>query len=261
MRVMRVVFAVLAMTATAEQARAAFLLLTPAYEAQLEDWGWRGENLDFNTIFTHTNGDGRTSYDFHNAADGMGATIVLLEVTANEGASAGSQFIIGGYNPVSWRSDYTYTSSVSPAPRTAFLFNLSTAVAASQRGYAEPDPNAGSLQTYNSAVAGPSFGVFDLRAGTDLNSGVSQPGLVGVSPPVYDYSNFGPSPTDLLYGTGGYTIFTINRMEVLTFAQAAQPPISTPEPTSLALAGFAGLGMTVGAWRRRRQQLKQHQSA
>ena len=28
----------------------------------------------------------------------------------------------------------------------------------------------------------------------------------------------------------------------------------TPEPTSLALAGFAGIGMAVGAWRRRRQQ-------
>jgi hypothetical protein len=27
-----------------------------------------------------------------------------------------------------------------------------------------------------------------------------------------------------------------------------------PEPTSLALAGFAGIGMAVGAWRRRRQQ-------
>lgn len=32
----------------------------------------------------------------------------------------------------------------------------------------------------------------------------------------------------------------------------AQPTV-TPEPTSLALAGFAGLGMAVGAWRRRRQ--------
>lgn len=29
---------------------------------------------------------------------------------------------------------------------------------------------------------------------------------------------------------------------------------TTPEPTSLALAGFAGLGMAVSAWRRRRQQ-------
>ncbi|HTN01806.1 MAG TPA: PEP-CTERM sorting domain-containing protein, partial [Planctomycetaceae bacterium] len=31
----------------------------------------------------------------------------------------------------------------------------------------------------------------------------------------------------------------------------------TPEPTSLALAGFAGLGMAAGAWRRRRQQKQQ----
>lgn len=31
-------------------------------------------------------------------------------------------------------------------------------------------------------------------------------------------------------------------------------PVVTPEPTSLALAGFAGIGMAAGAWRRRRQQ-------
>lgn len=32
------------------------------------------------------------------------------------------------------------------------------------------------------------------------------------------------------------------------------PPTVTPEPTSMALAGFAGIGMAVGAWRRRRQE-------
>ncbi len=31
-------------------------------------------------------------------------------------------------------------------------------------------------------------------------------------------------------------------------------PPSVPEPTSMALAGFAGVGMAIGAWRRRRQQ-------
>lgn len=35
------------------------------------------------------------------------------------------------------------------------------------------------------------------------------------------------------------------------------PTTVTPEPTSLALAGFAGLGMAAGAWRRRRQQKQQ----
>ncbi len=33
----------------------------------------------------------------------------------------------------------------------------------------------------------------------------------------------------------------------------SQSATVTPEPTSLALAGFAGLGMAVGAWRRRRK--------
>lgn len=36
-------------------------------------------------------------------------------------------------------------------------------------------------------------------------------------------------------------------------AFSARSPLVTPEPTSFALAGFAGLGMAVGAWRRRRQ--------
>lgn len=43
--------------------------------------------------------------------------------------------------------------------------------------------------------------------------------------------------------------------QVATFlirdVQAAHP---TPEPTSLALAGFAGVGMALGVWRKRRQQ-------
>lgn len=41
--------------------------------------------------------------------------------------------------------------------------------------------------------------------------------------------------------------------EISVFGVEA-PSATTPEPTSLALAGFAGIGMAVGAWRRRRQQ-------
>jgi len=39
--------------------------------------------------------------------------------------------------------------------------------------------------------------------------------------------------------------------------QIGPPAAVTPEPTSLALAGFAGLGLAAGAWRRRRQHKQQ----
>lgn len=48
--------------------------------------------------------------------------------------------------------------------------------------------------------------------------------------------------------TGSFSIIQFSVVE---------PPIggsTAPEPTSLALAGFAGVGMVIGAWRRRRQQ-------
>jgi hypothetical protein len=246
---LRIVFALLVMAATAEQVQAAYLLLTPAYETQLEDWGWRGENLDFNSIFTHTEGDGKTPYDFHNAADGMGATIVLIEATATAGSATGRTFIIGGYNPVSWRSDNHDTLSLYPAPRTAFVFNLTTATAASQRGYAESDPSAGSIQTSNWAAYGPVFGRSDLGVSSDLNSGNSRPAA-------YDFTNFGAtSTTNLVYDdTPLSTPFRISRLEVLTFSQAVQPLVATPEPTSTTLACFAGVVMSIGAWRRRRQK-------
>ncbi len=58
---------------------------------------------------------------------------------------------------------------------------------------------------------------------------------------------------DFIVFNGG--IQTGLRVEMVGTAGLDVPP--APEPTSLALAGFAGLGMALGAWRRRRQHKQQ----
>lgn len=70
------------------------------------------------------------------------------------------------------------------------------------------------------------------------------------------------NPADLIGGVGGnrYGWFDYNRYPALAFdnsnLRTADAPV-VPEPTSLALAGFAGIGMAVGAWRRRRLEKPQ----
>lgn len=51
--------------------------------------------------------------------------------------------------------------------------------------------------------------------------------------------------------TGSADFFGVDNI-----AFSSMPPVAptVPEPTSLVLAGFAGLGMAAGAWRRRRQE-------
>lgn len=52
----------------------------------------------------------------------------------------------------------------------------------------------------------------------------------------------------ILFGDGNWDLGFTTYVEL-----PSQPSTVTPEPTSLALAGFAGLGMAVGAWRRSRK--------
>ncbi len=54
--------------------------------------------------------------------------------------------------------------------------------------------------------------------------------------------------TGLFFGRGVTSLFAEFQIT------SDMPQTVTPEPTSLALTGFAGIGMAVGAWRRRRQQ-------
>ncbi|MDB5960417.1 MAG: hypothetical protein JWP59_1711, partial [Massilia sp.] len=73
-------------------------LLDAGKEAQLERWLGAGQ---FNLQNVYTRRPGDTSLDFHEGADGKGATFTLLEVTNRSGAT----YLVGGYNPQSWSLD------------------------------------------------------------------------------------------------------------------------------------------------------------
>ena len=95
-------------------------LITPAGFTQLESWLGQGD-ITLTKVFSHTAGDGKTSYNFHAAVDGLGATFTVIQLLATQGNQAQ---VIGGYNPQSWNSTNSYNITPTDAARTAFLFNL-----------------------------------------------------------------------------------------------------------------------------------------
>lgn len=91
-------------------------------------------------------------------------------------------------------------------------------------------------------------------------------GVLSVDMSIYDSSHalvktWTLNTADSIGDVGGnrYGWFDYNEFTALAFDNAelrtASPVV--PEPTSLALAGFAGIGMAVGAWRRRRLEKPQ----
>ena len=114
-------------------------LLTPTDASQLESWLGEGP-LALTSVFTHQVGDGKTSADFHAAADGKGRTF------------------IGDFN-------------ITPngADRTAALFNLTDVVWKPQNAVGV----FGAYQTFNHIDYGPTFGGgFDISSALgDLPSG------------------------------------------------------------------------------------------
>jgi WD40 repeat protein len=232
MRSMNFLIAAVMLAATAGQAQAT-MLLTSGAETQIETWLGQG-NLSFNELFSKV--PGATSFDWHAAVDGLGPTVTLLEVINVLDPLTQQPLVIGYYNPNSWSSsgDFYYTHNLSD--RTAFLFNLNTDLKLDQRLDAR-----GQFQSYNALDYGPTAGGgFDLYVDTYLINGASN-----------NYS-FGPTiSSNTVIGVPYYSAYTFGRLETYSFSPAA---ITTPEPASMALAGFAGVGMAIGTWRRRRQQ-------
>lgn len=216
-------------SARAEEKLAGSSLLSASDQTQLAAWLGEGP-IKLTNVYTKAQGD--TSLNFHQAADGKGRTISVMQAR-NE---LGQSWLIGGYNPQSWSSSGTYNMTSENAARTAFVFNLSEGKLHRQVQKGAVFDSVGSHQTFNSPTGGPIFGQgYDLYVSKNLSSGFS----LG-----YDY-------IDPLTGVVGHSLFdgsayhgfnlTYGAIEVFTIGVV-------PEPASYAMM-FAGLALLAGAAR------------
>ena len=205
-------------------------LLTPTHAAQMETWLTGDPQLAYSGPLTFTNifdkAPGDTSTEFHAAADGMGPTFFVVEAT--DIRNPGVTQIIGGYNPVSWRSDDTWTDTPAIEDRLAFLFNLVMNEVRQQSNHP-----AAHYQTYNGGF-GPTFGAgTDLLVNADLMGGSAVPGGYCLDTTVYCnggtniMGNSNNAPNQLIFGA--LEVFTISAV-----------PIPAAAPLLLGALGLTG---------------------
>lgn len=208
---------------------------------------WLGQGVDLTNIYTKQSGN--TSYDFHAAVDGKGATFTVMQLTNQY---SGMTSMIGGYNPESWNNYSGWNLSSNTNDRSAFLFNLSTDSVFHQRtdqvtysyydgwsGYQTYTQDNGQYQTYNYSYYGPLFGGGnDLYVDHELNYAYSN---------LYSYAS---TSSTSLFGDNSYYYWggmAISGFEVFTLAPERN---DVPEPASLALFAIA-LGGLAAASRKR----------
>lgn len=208
-------------------------LLTTAGGTQLETWLGEGP-LALTSIFSHQVGDGKTSLDFHTAADGQGRTFAIMEVLSVNGVAANE--IIGGYNPQSWNSSYYYNLTPNDVDRTAAIFNLTDLVWKPQDTVPNDADGGGQYQTYNSPNRGPTFGGSDIQVSSSLSSGAMNP---------FSYGVYGG--VNILGGTGFQEGIQYGRMEIFTIASASAS--SVPDGGNMAMMLGGGLVCLVAAGR------------
>ena len=221
-------------------------LLTQGGVDQLATWLGEGD-LKLTNVFTHAltpNGDSKTSYDFHTAADGKGRTFTVAEVTS-VGVNVGgvpttTKLIVGGYNPLSWFTAIppadSYHFAANNTDRTAFLFNLSSPAFVLKEKLISSPSDLGLNQTRNESAYGPVFGGgADFYLDQSLNAGQT-----------YNYS-YGAN------GTGGQNIVDATSVSILTFDKLDVFTIANVAPLpSTALVGVVLLGGIVLLQARRR---------
>jgi hypothetical protein len=208
-------------------------LLDDSRHAQLERWLGEGE-FNLNNVYTLRPGD--TSVNFHQGADGKGATFTLLEVTN----TAGQSFLVGGYNPQSWSSTDGWHETERDFQRTAFLFNFTTPAVYRQVLTGFELPSQGQRQTFNDILFGPVFGSGpDLFVNDDLTKALSWQ---------LSYGNPANEGVSIIDGSLRGQTVSVNAMEIFAIS-----PV--PEPASWAML-LAGAGMLGGVqYGRRRKQV------
>ena len=209
-------------------------LLDDGRHAQLERWLGQGE-FNLNNVYTLRPGD--TSVNFHNGADGKGATFTLIEVTN----TAGQSYLVGGYNPQSWSSTDGWHETERDFQRTAFLFNFDTPAVYRQVLSDFELPSQGQRQTFNDILFGPVFGSGpDLFVNDDLTKALSWQ---------LSYGNPDNEGISIIDGSLRGQTVNVNALEVFAIA-----PV--PEPATSAML-LAGLGVVGGMlrWRQGRRAI------
>jgi hypothetical protein len=197
-------------------------LLDDGRHAQLERWLGAGE-FNLNNVYTLRPGD--TSVNFHQAANGKGATFTLIEVTN----TAGETFLVGGYNPQSWSSTDGWHETERDFQRTAFLFNFTTPAVYRQVLSDYVLPSQGARQTYNDILFGPVFGSGpDLLVNNDLTKALSWQ---------LSYGNPANEGVSIIDGSVGGQSVRVNAMEIFAIA-----PVPEPAAWGMLLAGVGVLG-------------------
>jgi hypothetical protein len=212
-------------------------LLSTADVSQLEMWLGEGP-LTLTNVFDKQLGDGQAAVDFHAAANNLGRTFSIVRLRDATLPSTAPWSIVGGYNPSSWHSGGTFTSTIPDSERTAFIFNMSSGLLQRQRLSTDPNATYGHVQTSNDPAAGPMFGLGDLfvRAGFDPTNPATleladlQQWSYGVCGNVSNCQN--------LLGQAAWTTARVLDLEVFTIEQS-----QVPEPGTWALlsAGLTAL--------------------
>jgi len=232
-------------------------LLSPGYANQLESWLVNDPQLNYNGSITLTNvfnkTDVSTSFDFHAAVAGLGATITVFEAFAYDTLGVLNSFIVGGFNPQGWDSGSQWAVTPELADRTAFIFNLTTGARKDQGADYNPDwfgPGSpggyGAYQTFNHSYYGPTWG-----GGHDLYTDFSLSyGYANVWSYFSDPTNLNWGEPNIVMGPSSSIGFTIGRLE--TFTISASDVSAVPLPAALPLFASAVAGMGLVGWRRRR---------
>jgi len=207
-------------------------LLDDSRHAQLERWLGAGE-FNLSNVYTLKQGD--TSADFHQGADGKGATFTLLDVTNG----AGQSFLVGGYDPQSWSSVDRWHLTEPDSQRTAFLFNFTTPAVYRQILAGKLLPSQGQAQTYNDVLFGPVFGNGpDLLVSDKMDNALSWQ---------LAYGNPAEEGLSIIDRSRGGQAVRVNALEVFAIA-----PVPEPGSAAMLLGGLGGFAVIRALARRRR---------